>query len=72
MPLFAGCVALQTINAAVSLGSMYYAKKGYEIKAGDCDFSEPIYLEGSVEGLTDDDLRQIVNHNDKVEKFCNE
>ena len=63
-----GCVPLQAIQTGTSVASLYYSKKVYE--ASECDWVEPIYLEGDVEGLTDEDLRQIVNHNDKTDNFC--
>ena len=68
--LLNGCIALQAISSATSVGSLYYAKKGYELSVEECDIIKPIYLDGDVTGLTDNDLKQIVNHNEIYEQLC--
>ena len=68
--LLQGCVVLQTVNAGVGLAGLFYAKETFEIRTEECDLMEPIYLDGDVEGLTDQDLKQIVIHNDKEKEFC--
>jgi hypothetical protein len=69
MLLLQGCVALEVVRTGASLGSLYFSHQVYV--ASDCDWVKPIYLEGSVEGMTDKDLRGIVVHNEAYREFCN-
>ncbi len=59
MTLLQGCVALQVIQTASAASSAYYAKKMSEntIVGTECNWTQPIYFDGDVEGLTDEDLR---------------
>ena len=64
-----GCVALQAVQTATSLGSLLYAREA-AIVADDCDVFKPIYLDGDVSGLTDEDLKAVVLHNKTYTEVC--
>ena len=69
--LLQGCVPLEIVKTGISATSLYYAKKASEPRVvSDCNVMEPIYLEGDVEGLTDEDLKQIVTHNEIHKRVC--
>ena len=69
MFLLSGCVALQAVQTATSLGSLLYAREA-AVVASECELFKPIYLDGDVTGLTDKDLRAIVLHNEIYEQSC--
>ena len=72
LSLSAACVPLQTISAVSNLGGAYYAKKLSErpLISPECQWTENIYLEGDISGLTDEDMKKIVKHNEIRGRIC--